>query len=475
MGEAAQSFPNAFAVSFSQINRWDPNSFHNINWHWPVSVMAAIRSVLKPRKEKVDRNANGFNDLMPVTIHFDGSIEPRKVSEDKEYTMDLFWARPGDIVVSKIDLKNGAVAIIPDDWDKVVVTNHFAVYEPDLERLDPKYFHLLIQANFFKEHLWRNKVGAEGRKEVKLDFFESLEVPIPSLSIQQKIVAHWEAANSKAIADMAISRELAKSTPSLLVSKIGLKALVTPHSRRAFVSSWKMIQRWGVGLAREMSRRPDIEMSPFPIVSLSDVIEDLQNGWSPKCLTRPAEGDEWGVLKLGTVSFGWFDECQNKALPPDLKPREQYEVKSGDLIISRGNVPRYVGACALVAEVRPKLMLCDLMFRVIWKEESLILPKYLDEILKIPHMRWQIENNLTGASPTMKKITKPSLLALRFPLPPLDIQENIISEIEKKRKEARLLQDEAKDSQKKARLEIEKMILGTRPPGRLDQWKTCKG
>jgi type I restriction enzyme S subunit len=84
-------------------------------------------------------------------------------------------------------------------------------------------------------------------------------------------------------------------------------------------------------------------------------------------LTRPAKKDEWGVLKVGAVSFGWFDESQNKALPPELKPRELYEVKSGDLIISRANIARYVGACALVSDVRPNLMLCDKLFRVIWK------------------------------------------------------------------------------------------------------------
>ena len=37
-----------------------------------------------------------------------------------------------------------------DDWDKAVVTNHFAVYEPNLDRLDPRYFYLLIQVKFFK-------------------------------------------------------------------------------------------------------------------------------------------------------------------------------------------------------------------------------------------------------------------------------------------------------------------------------------
>lgn len=462
MGEAVQSFPKAFAVTFSTLKRWDPSSFHDIKWHWPLSVMAPISSVLTPRKEKVDRSSNGFADLMPVTIHFDGSIEPRKVSENKEYTMELFWARPGDVVASKIDLKNGAVTIIPEDWNKVVVTNHFAVYEPNLEQFNPKYLHLLIQTKFFKEHLWRNKVGAEGRKEVKLEFFESLQVPIPPLPIQQKIVAYWEAAITKAKADIALSQELARSTPNFLASKIDLARIGSAHSRRVFLSSWKEIERWGVGIAREMSRQPNLTKSPFPVVSLSDVIADLQNGWSPKCLPRPAESDEWGVLKVGAVSFGWFDENQNKALPPNLKPREQYEVKSGDLIISRANITQYVGACALVNEVRPRLMLCDKLFRVIWREKSLILPKYLDEILKIPHLRWQIENNLTGASPTMKNISKPALMALQFPLPSLEIQASIIAHIEAKRTEARSLLDAAKEKQRQGAKETEQMILGTR-------------
>ena len=100
--------------------------------------------------------------------------------------------------------------------------------------------------------------------------------------------------------------------------------------------------------------------------------------------------------------------------------------------------------------------LCDKLFRVAWKEESPVLPKYLDEILKIQHLRWRIENNLTGASPTMKNISKPALMALRFPLPPLDIQEEIISEIEEKRQEARDLQNDARVSHKQAGVEIEK-------------------
>ena len=107
-------------------------------------------------------------------------------------------------------------------------------------------------------------------------------------------------------------------------------------------------------------------------------------------------------------------------------------------------------------------MLCDKLFRVVWKDDSPILPKYLEGILKIPHLRWQIENNLTGASPTMKNISKPSLMALQFPLPPLKVQKKIIDETSSKRKEINSLQDTARTNLRKATTELEKMILGIR-------------
>lgn len=106
---------------------------------------------------------------------------------NREYSMDLWFARPGDIVVAKIDLKNGAVTIVPDNWKDVVVTGHFAVYEPDRTAILPEFFHRTIQTSFLKAHLWRNKVGAEGRKEVKLDFFEALRIPCPPLDTQHLI------------------------------------------------------------------------------------------------------------------------------------------------------------------------------------------------------------------------------------------------------------------------------------------------
>jgi type I restriction enzyme S subunit len=188
----------AFAVWFKDLDRWDPSSFERIIWEWPKDSMRPIAEFLRPRKEKVDRGKYQFSDLQPITIHFDGSIDRREMDANREYTMELFFARPGDVVIAKIDLKNGAVAIVPD-WKNAAVTGHFAVYEPDRKAILPEYFLRVIQTGFFKAHLWRNKVGAEGRKEVKLDFFEALEIPLPPLPVQRAVVRRWQEAQDEIV------------------------------------------------------------------------------------------------------------------------------------------------------------------------------------------------------------------------------------------------------------------------------------
>ena len=61
--------------------------------------MAPIGSALRLRKERVDKTAFKFSDLQPLTIHFDGSVDKRVGDANREYSMDLWFARPGDIVL----------------------------------------------------------------------------------------------------------------------------------------------------------------------------------------------------------------------------------------------------------------------------------------------------------------------------------------------------------------------------------------
>jgi len=99
------------------------------------------------------------------------------------------------------------------------------------------------------------------------------------------------------------------------------------------------------------------------------------------------------------------------------------------VLISRANVVRYVGACAYVDATPPQLLLCDKIFRVCFHSDSQLLPRFLAEVMKLHSVREHIEARLTGTSPTMKNISKPALLDIRFPLPDLDAQQRIVDDI----------------------------------------------
>jgi len=72
----------------------------------------------------------------------------------------------------------------------------------------------------------------------------------------------------------------------------------------------------------------------------------FEQGWSPQCDSRPAADDEYGVLKVGCVNHGLFKKQENKALPKELKPRLEYLLKKGDLLISRASTKELVGSAA---------------------------------------------------------------------------------------------------------------------------------
>lgn len=458
MDEAFQSFPKAFAVTFAQINRWDPNSFHGIKWHWPSSVMAPIGSVLKPRKEKVDRSGNGFASLMPITIHFDGSIEPRKISEDKEYTMELFWARPGDVVASKIDLKNGAVAIIPDGWDNAVVTNHFAVYEPDLKRLDPKYFHLLIQANFFREHLWRNKVGAEGRKEVKLDFFESLEFPIPPLPVQQKIVAHWEAAQLEQSQLFKKEQKLIKESQSNTLALLGIKKTKGKPVGKMFCLPWKDSERWSYEYnKRVLAGLSSVVTGTYPTITLNSICSGVSGSTpSKKCSEYWADGTLPWVspkdMKTRLITDS-IDHISDKA----VKERQAPVVSPGSILfVVRSGILQHTVPVAMT-DISVSI---NQDIRAFTPNTENVLAEYLlayfeakqDELLRL--VKW---------STTVQSINKEELEAFPIPLPPLSKQNEIVSTVRSYHVEIDSLRQNRNAWILSAEREIEKMILGTRP------------
>ncbi|MDX3713065.1 restriction endonuclease subunit S domain-containing protein [Streptomyces europaeiscabiei] len=170
----------------------------------------------------------------------------------------------------------------------------------------------------------------------------------------------------------------------------------------------------------------DEQATERSMVPLKDVLRRVETGWSPVCEPRLPAADEWGVLKLSAVTSGRFVAAEAKALPKGVAPRPRLEVKPGDVLVSRANgVKALVGVVCPVGDVRPGLMVPDLVFRLVADPEVLD-PRYLAIALASGGLRSQVDEVMRGSS-GQYKISQADVRTLRVPRLALDQQRRIVA------------------------------------------------
>ena len=146
---------------------------------------------------------------------------------------------------------------------------------------------------------------------------------------------------------------------------------------------------------------------------LGDLLVEIEAGKSFVAEGRPAESHEWGIIKVSAMTWGEFRQDENKAVPCDREIDSRHEIRPGDILISRANTEKYVGAPVLVRNTRPKLLLSDKSLRLVPKQ--LINPAWLTEVLASPVVRSQISARATGMKDSMRNISQKALREIRVP------------------------------------------------------------
>ena len=361
---------------------------------WPIVKLGEI--VSSAQRGEAPNPGTSYRQI-GVHLWGEGAYERETIDGAQTKYPLFFRVEAGDIIVNKIWARNGSVAVVKKNLAGSFATGEFPLFAPKRDRLDPAWMHWLTKTPDFWSQCDEKSRGTSGKNRIKPAQFLNVEIPLPPLAEQRRIVARIEELAAQIHEAQSLRQQAAQEAEALLAS----------YRRKTFGEAPK--DYW---------------------IPLSDYVESIENGKSPATEGRRASADEWAVLKVGAVSFGVFDEKENKALPASYVVPPSMEVKSGDFIMSRANTAELVGACALVRNTRSKLMLSDKTFRFIFREPKNVLPEYMEQVLKSPPLREQIESGASGTSPTMKNISKEKVLALRLPPCELKDQRRIVAELD---------------------------------------------
>ena len=452
--------PKAFAVWFKHLDRWSVLSFFKVQWKWPANVIQPLSAALQRRFDIVDRTKAKFSDLQLVTLHFAGEMEPRDLGGKNGFKGKLFYAQAGDVLYSKIDVRNGAIGVVPPSMPTVAVSAEYPVYRVCPGTALPEYVTLLFRTAAFRQQINSMISGASGRKRVQPSDLEEIRVPLPASRIQSAIVRRWqdaqgEIAKAKARADdmeAAIGREILK--------RLGIQAADADMLPKVFAVSWKDLERWSVDyLRRNLASGRQLAQVKFPLTPLGAVAK-ISYGLQ-KCPTNRPSAHARPYLRVANVQAGRLDLGEVKYIDVPDSEMEAFRLKAGDLLVCEGNSADLVGRPAIWNDEIPDCIHQNHILKV-RVNGGMALPHYVLEYMHTSPARNYFRSRAKQTT-NLASINSNDLRGLPLPLPPLDVQHGIVDMVAQKRAEVAPERQAAAKLSAEVVKEVEEMILGTRP------------
>lgn len=436
----------AFAVLFQDLRRWSVNSFFTIRWNWPIGSIQPLAAALERKLESIDKSNTDFRDIVLVSLHFDGEIEPREASAEG-FIGRLFVAEQGDVIYSKIDVRHGAIGVVPDNYSHVAVSSEFPVYRVRPSIALPGYIKLLFRTSAFRRKINSLISGASGRKRVQPSDLEGIEVPLPSIEIQRSIVAFWRKA--EAAVDDAKERlsEPVNALNRRLLGLYGKKASADVIHSRFFALDFKDLAAWDVKSGRASAFR-------LACPSFRPMGEFIEEATEP---VRPFDQPEkdWPLYGVNNKEGVFLNSHQKGA-----EFNAAYKRIRKDWFFhnpTRCNV----GSLGIVPEV-PEDAITSPEYQVWRVRDGLrdpMLPDFVAVLIQTPFFLDLVQFNRVGA--VKQRMYTENLMQVRIPYLPLGEQRRYAEA----RTAAMADLAKAKAHLEVALHEVEEMILGTRKAG----------
>lgn len=106
-------------------------------------------------------------------------------------------AKPGQVILSEIWAKKGAIGIVPPEGNGALCTSHFFLFDVDETKACVGYIGWLLRGNFFEAQLDAEARGTTGYAAIRPKQFLATSIPLPQMAEQQAIVARLDALTEK--------------------------------------------------------------------------------------------------------------------------------------------------------------------------------------------------------------------------------------------------------------------------------------
>lgn len=318
--------------------------------------------------------------LLGVRLSNEGPFlrETKKGSDSS--ASSLFQVREGDFIYSRLFAWRGALGLIPLELDGCYVSNEFPLFTARDERIDLEYLNYWFHLTDVTRIIEADCTGSTPltRNRYKENFFLALEIPLPPLPEQRRIVARIKSMLDKVEEAEQLVAEIPSDLSSLAWSIHNAEP--TKHiTMRELVSL----------------RPPDVHVDPSETYHFA-----------------------------GVYSFGRGVFVGQSKLGADFAYPKLTRLRAGDFTYPK--LMAWEGAFGIATDECDGLVVST-EFPVFSINTAMVLPEVLDSHFKNPAVWPMIAGDSTGTNVRRRRLNPSDFLDYAFPLPSRTAQEKIVA------------------------------------------------
>jgi len=236
-----------------------------------------------------------------VKLWGEGAYEREPMDGGATKYSQLFRAEAGDVIVNKIWARNGSVAVVSDALAGCYGSGEFPMFAPKRNQLESCWIHWLTKTRSFWAQCDEKSQGTSGKNRIKPERFLNVEIPLPPLAEQRRVVARIEELSAQIHEARTFREEIDRD----------LNAMLAAAHRQ---------------IAKDAPRKPLSEVAPL---NRRPVTVELEKSY-------PA---------IAVRSFGRGTFHKPSLVGSEVTWEKPFLVKAGDILVS--NIKAWEGALAV--------------------------------------------------------------------------------------------------------------------------------
>lgn len=377
------------------------------------------------------------------------------VLRDEKWGKDIgtkkqYLAKEGQFIMSKIDARNGAFGVVSKELNNAIVTGDFPLFDVDNKKINPVYLFLLSSTQPFVKYAQSCSRGTTNRQRIDIDAFLSLQIPLPSLEEQNKIVAAYNTTIAQADNLSQQAGDINDQIETYLKEILGIGAQLSsisdgPYRFMRIHQYRDIVNRWDINNIREAYK------GKYPFVNMADIILKMSTGTTPPTHNKEYFNGDIDFYTPADINGSMYlADAERHISQRAIKDNKARLFHKGDLLFV--GIGSTVGKVGLVEKetVSSNQQITGITFNT-----QKVLPKY-----GFAYMHYFKEYTTADQSKTTLPIVNQEKIAqIPIPLPPIAIQNEIVDHISALRAKQKHLQQQASVLRQQAQQQFEQTIF----------------